>query len=32
MNERQTLLAFGWTIGAVVGLMFILNALALAAG
>ncbi len=30
MNERRTLALFGWTIGAVVGLMFVLNAFSLA--
>jgi hypothetical protein len=30
MDERHTLALFGWTIGAVVGLMFVLNAFALA--
>jgi hypothetical protein len=30
MDERRTLSLFGWTIGAVVGLMFVLNAFALA--
>jgi hypothetical protein len=30
MNERRTLALFGWTIGGVVGLMFVLNAFSLA--
>jgi hypothetical protein len=30
MDERHTLALFGWTIGGVVGLMFLLNAFALA--
>jgi len=30
MDERHTLALFGWTIGGVVGLMFVLNAFALA--
>lgn len=30
MNERRTLAVFGWTIGGVVGLMFVLNAFSLA--
>jgi hypothetical protein len=30
MNERRTLTLFGWTIGGVVGLMFVLNAFSLA--
>lgn len=30
MDERRTLALFGWTIGGVVGLMFVLNALSLA--
>jgi hypothetical protein len=30
MDERHTLALFGWTIGGLVGLMFVLNALALA--
>jgi hypothetical protein len=30
MDERRTLALFGWTIGGVVGLMFVLNAFALA--
>jgi hypothetical protein len=31
MNERRTLALFGWTIGGVVGLMFVFNAFSLAA-
>jgi hypothetical protein len=30
MDERHTLALFGWAIGGVVGLMFVLNAFALA--
>jgi hypothetical protein len=30
MDERQTLSILGWTIGSVVGLVFVLNAIALA--
>lgn len=30
MNERRTLALFGWTIGGVVGLMFVLSAFSLA--
>lgn len=29
MDERRTLALFGWTIGGVVGLMFVLNAFSL---
>jgi hypothetical protein len=31
MDERQTLFALGWTLGAVIAAMFVLNAIALAA-
>jgi hypothetical protein len=30
MDERQTLSILGWTVGAIVGLAFILNGVALA--
>lgn len=30
MNERRTLVLFGWTIGGIVGLMFVLSAFSLA--
>jgi hypothetical protein len=30
MDERRTLALLGWTVGGVVGLMFLLNAIALA--
>jgi hypothetical protein len=30
MDERQTLSILGWTIGGIIGVMFILNAIALA--
>ncbi len=30
MNERRTLALLGWSVGGVVGIMFLLNALSLA--
>jgi hypothetical protein len=30
MDERQTLSILGWTIGGIIGVIFILNAIALA--
>lgn len=30
MDERRTLALLGWTVGGIVGLMFLLNAIALA--